>query len=279
MFTHYTNEFETLEILLRDYVQAEEGEDKVAKEALANYLNAQDMEFVKCIQVILHLGRNPQQNVEDPEALYHKTMQAFDTLKGWRPQDIEVRHMMIKIPLDTYFMDGLKVLGLAKKQPIETERLTIRPLSFEDLEAVYQIASDEEVAHYMRFDAHKSKEETKVLLEAYITSGDCYALAIHEKETGAFVGLFVFKKGEEAEDYTLTSFNGKAYWNKGYNTEILKAMKPYAKEVLGAKTLTAYVVGDNKGSCKVLEKNDFQVIEALNKEDLTCPLFIYQIQL
>ena len=39
-------------------------------------------------------------------------MNAFNMLKGWRPQDIEVRHMVIKIPLDVYFATGLKVLGI-----------------------------------------------------------------------------------------------------------------------------------------------------------------------
>ena len=112
MFTQYTNEFKTLETLFTGYVQQEEGEDKASKDALITYLNQQEMEFVKCVQIILHLGRNPQNATEDPEALYNKTMYAFNTLKGWRPQDIEVRHMVIKIPLDTYFANGLKVLGI-----------------------------------------------------------------------------------------------------------------------------------------------------------------------
>lgn len=112
MFTHYTNELKKLHTLLYNYVQEEEGQDKASKEALIAYLNEQDMEFIKCVQVILHVGRNPENKGEDPQALYEKTMNAFNMLKGWRPQDIEVRHMVIKIPLDVYFATGLKVLDI-----------------------------------------------------------------------------------------------------------------------------------------------------------------------
>lgn len=112
MFKEYKNQSETLLELLRAYCQCEEGKDKASKEALSKYLNEQDMEFVKWVQVVIHLGCNPQEGT--PEEVYRKTMQAFNLLKGWRPQEIEVRNMIIKNPLDQYFIKGLKVLGLSE---------------------------------------------------------------------------------------------------------------------------------------------------------------------
>lgn len=110
MFQEYKNQSNKLLELLSAYCKCEEGKDKEAKEALSHFLNEQDMEFVKWVQVVLHLGCNPQEGA--PEEVYNKTMQAFNLLKGWRPQEIEIRNMIIKNPLDEYFINGLKVLGI-----------------------------------------------------------------------------------------------------------------------------------------------------------------------
>lgn len=283
MLAYYTKEFEELKCLLSAYCNEEEGKDKESKNALIGYLLEQEMNFIKCIQVVFHLGRNPERYEGNlPETLYEKTMRSFDTLKGWRSKEIEIRNMIIKIPLDVYFAGGLQVLGMGKgtSNDVETDNLKLRPLSFDDLEDVYHLASAEEVAQYMRFDRHENKEQTKALLSDYIENKQHNALAIIEKASGAFVGVFVFKQNEEeASDYSLTTFNGKAFWNKGYSTEILQAAMPYAKEVLGAKTLRAYVISQNKGSCKVLEKSNFKVVKILEFEDLPCPLLVYKIDL
>ena len=42
---------------------------------------------------------------------------------------------------------------------IETERLTLRPLSIEDCDAVYKWVSDEDVARYMVYPTYTSKEK------------------------------------------------------------------------------------------------------------------------
>ena len=112
MFTHYQDQFKTLQSLLSQYVLEEEGKDEASKKALITYLNEQDMAFVKCVQVILHVGRNAKNQGENPHLLYEHTMNAFDKLKGWRSKEIEVRHMIIKIPLDVYFKNGLKYLQI-----------------------------------------------------------------------------------------------------------------------------------------------------------------------
>ncbi|MEF9960061.1 MAG: GNAT family N-acetyltransferase [Niameybacter sp.] len=279
MFIQYQNQIQTLPSLLKAYCEAEEGQDKAEKVALSDYLNAQDMAFIKWVQVVLHLGRNPQSGTDIPEELYNKTLQAFDMLKGWRPKEIEIRHMILKNPLHVYFQQGLEVLGIGP-QEVTTNRLLMRPLGRQDLESIYALASDEEVAQFMRFFRHTSLEETQALLEEYLDESSCHSLAIFEQESKQFVGVFVFKKSEEdPQVYSLTTFTGKAYWNKGYSTEILEVMKPYGKEVIKAQTLMAYVVSENTGSCKVLEKNGFEVVKTLTFEDLSCPLLIYAFKL
>ena len=112
MFTEYQEQFKIVQDLFSQYVLESEGNDEISRKALIDYLNDQDMAFVKCVQVILHVGRNPKNQGENPHLLYERTMNAFDQLKGWRSQEIEVRHMIIKIPLDVYFNNGLKYLQI-----------------------------------------------------------------------------------------------------------------------------------------------------------------------
>ena len=48
---------------------------------------------------------------------------------------------------------------------LETERLRLRPFSAEDDVAVFALASDPEVARFVRFEAHRNIEATRAFLE------------------------------------------------------------------------------------------------------------------
>ena len=52
---------------------------------------------------------------------------------------------------------------------LETERLVLRPFEFNDAEVMYNSwASDEEVAKYLTWNAHKSIEDTKFIIDLWI---------------------------------------------------------------------------------------------------------------
>lgn len=115
MLERYTDQFTELRCLLEDYVKASEGsaEEKACQNKLKEYLGSQEMDFVKAIQVVLHIGRTKTlEETQAPEALYKETMNAFNMLKGWRPQEIEINNMIIKVPLDVYLMKGMQILQI-----------------------------------------------------------------------------------------------------------------------------------------------------------------------
>ncbi|MBP5530370.1 MAG: GNAT family N-acetyltransferase, partial [Lachnospiraceae bacterium] len=76
-----------------------------------------------------------------------------------------------------------------KTPTIETERLLLRPLVFEDCyEAFERWTSDPDVARYMRYNAHKSVEETKEWLSTVDTESDtAYDFAICVKAEGNYL--------------------------------------------------------------------------------------------
>ena len=56
-------------------------------------------------------------------------------------------------------------------------------------------------------------------------------------------------------------------------------MIPYAREVLQASVLQAYVVGGNLSSRRVLEDSGFSVVEILRFDELSDGLYIYRLAL
>lgn len=108
MFKHYETQLQTIQRLLEDYVRS--GYGKAETEALKQYLNEQDMACVQLAQVILYVGKTKNQVQETTkEALYTNIMNAFNQLKGWRTQEMEVNNMIIKVPMDVEFRKGIAI--------------------------------------------------------------------------------------------------------------------------------------------------------------------------
>lgn len=85
---------------------------KEKKEALENYLNTQDFEDVKIMQVVMYIGRDTEQsNVKPAAELFEDNYNAFDR-NGWNKKSIEVSQMVQKVPLDEYLIKGKELLNL-----------------------------------------------------------------------------------------------------------------------------------------------------------------------
>lgn len=162
---------------------------------------------------------------------------------------------------------------------METKNLLFRPLEPADAAALFSLTSDERVARYMRFDTHHSLRQTEELVAEY-NAPENRGFLILSKPSGHLVGLFALKADqEEPGTYSLTTFTAPSYWNRGYATEALQVMLPYAREILNAKALTAYVVERNTGSRRVLEKSGFSVFHRLEFPDLEGGLLVYRLRL
>lgn len=153
------------------------------------------------------------------------------------------------------------------------------PLTMEHAPSLYRLTSQESVSRYMRFTTHVSPRQAEELCEELMKPG-CYAFWVCEKETQEPVGVFSLKKEDgETGCYSLSAFQAPESWNKGYNGELLRRFCAYAKSQLGARALTAYVVGENSASRRSLEKHGFHVVETLRFADCPSGLLIYRLEL
>ena len=161
---------------------------------------------------------------------------------------------------------------------METAALVLTPLRPEDAGEVFSVTSSPAVARFMRFDTHTRREEAAALIEEY-TAGSNRGFALRRRTDGRFVGVFALKAGETPGVYTISVFLGEAHWGHGYFTQLLGRMIPYAREVLQASVLQAYVVGENLSSRRVLEDSGFSVAEILRFDGLSDGLYIYRLAL
>ena len=169
-------------------------------------------------------------------------------------------------------------------QELETGRLLLRRLSIDDSEMMHNNwASDPQVAHFMRWDAHRSWVTTAELLnewEKHYPEPDFYQWGIENKHSGVLFGTISLtpcrdlKTGwhlnpERLGDAWEVGYAiGRKWWNQGYATEALCAVRDYWFGTVGGLWLAACHANENIASSAVLQKAGF-----VYDHDATCRRF------
>ena len=164
----------------------------------------------------------------------------------------------------------------AGTQEIETERLLLRRLLPEDAGMMYRNwASDPEVTRYLRWEPHESEAQTRDLLTAWAElypNPDYYQWCLVEKATGEVFGTISIFRSAAAEPTARDEWPGfdrsngiwevgycigKAWWNKGFTTEALKAVVEYWFRNTDSTWLACSHALTNPASGKVMQKAGF----------------------
>ena len=164
----------------------------------------------------------------------------------------------------------------AGTQEIETPRLLLRRLTPEDAPMMYRNwANDPDVTRFLRWEPHKNEAETYELLTAWATlypNPDYYQWAIVEKATGEVFGTISVFRSDAAEPNPRDEWPGfddcngiwevgycigKAWWNKGYTTEALKAVLDFWFKNTDSDWLACSHAFQNPASGKVMTKAGF----------------------
>ena len=150
-------------------------------------------------------------------------------------------------------------MKFAELKELETSRLHLRRLGFEDLYDYYeQITSDGDVTRYLAMEPHQDIGETMAELEQTLAgyeAGDCYRWAIARKEDDGIIGLVELSDFEaENEGCSVCCMLGKQWWNQGYGTEAVREVIRFALEELEARKITAAYMAPNAAAGRMLEK-------------------------
>ena len=148
---------------------------------------------------------------------------------------------------------------------VETDRLILRPVTYEDAEDLYDYCSDVEVTKYLTFPTYKSMEDAYTSLDKFFLSrGDnLEAYAIVLKENNKMIGTvdpLAFHNGISEIGYVIN----RNYWGNGYMTEaVIKTCEELFK--LGIRRIEVCHHPDNMRSKRVIEKCGF-VYEGLRRK-------------
>ena len=148
-------------------------------------------------------------------------------------------------------------MNFVELRELETARLKLRRLSFDDLYDYYErIGSDGEVSKYLPFEPHQDIGETLALMEEALVryeEENFYRWGI-ENEDGLIGVVELLHFDEESESCTFTCMLGKQWWGQGYAAEALKEVFRFAKEELEVKKLTADHMAPNTAAGAVMRK-------------------------
>lgn len=139
---------------------------------------------------------------------------------------------------------------------IKTDRLLLRKFNTSDTEAIFSAwTSDERVAKYTSWNAHKSIEDTKAYVE-YMTnktelSDYNWIIELDNKIIGS---INVCYSNDQSEIVGLAYVLAHDYWGKGYMTEAAKAVINFLFNDVNYRKIIAGCDSKNIGSARVLEK-------------------------
>ena len=142
-------------------------------------------------------------------------------------------------------------------EKIETERLILHRLRYEDAEEIfYGYASKPEATKYLSWQTHKSIEDTRSFLRYTIAgwnSGTDFSFALRLRSNHQMIGSIglIHENGKIQFGYVISP----THWGHGYATEacteVMKILR--TKEML--YRVSTFVDIENKASIRVLEKS------------------------
>ncbi|MFM0899470.1 GNAT family N-acetyltransferase [Streptococcus suis] len=156
---------------------------------------------------------------------------------------------------------------LAKFACFETDRLYLRPFSFEDGESFYEIVSNPENLPFI-FPALEDRNIAfSTMVEKFMRS-PLGNWVLVDKHSERMIGALCFEKlDERLLTAELSYFLKKDYWSRGLMTEAVKNLVFLAFYEFGLKELTIITHEENVASQMVARKAGFVQIEQYKGSD------------
>lgn len=111
---------------------------------------------------------------------------------------------------------------------LETERLILRTVVYDDASAIFDYCKDEETTRYVRFKRHVTIEDTYEQLEKTFLNRDpkkrLDAFAIVDKKSGRMIGTVDASEFKDNNSVELGYMIHKDFWNKGVMTEAVSCV-------------------------------------------------------
>jgi [ribosomal protein S5]-alanine N-acetyltransferase len=139
---------------------------------------------------------------------------------------------------------------------VETERLVLQALRYEDAEEIFYVyASKPQSTRFVSWPMHETIEDTRRFLEYAIhgrTLGNDYSFAIRTKANNRFIGTFGILNTNPRIQFGYVL--GPIHWGHGYATEVCTRMMKLLRQ-LTDRPIGTFVDSENIASARVLIKS------------------------
>lgn len=154
---------------------------------------------------------------------------------------------------------------------IETERLYLRELNFDDIPFILSLLNSPGWLRYIGDRGVKNEEQAKEYLlkgpmKSYGENGFGLYL-VKEKISGWSIGLCGLLKRDNLQYPDLGFAFLPDFMGKGFAMEASKGVLDLSKSDLGLVTILAIVLPDNKSSIRLLEKLGFQYMKTVQVKE------------
>ena len=142
---------------------------------------------------------------------------------------------------------------------LNTQRLTLRELSFKDIEVIYKLRSSKEVNKLITRETPKNLEDAQAFIktchqEFKNENRIFWAIELNEK----LVGTIVFHKIDLKVKYAEIGYElNPKFQQKGIMSEAMKTVLEFGIDKMKLKTIEAFTHKNNTASIALLEKHLF----------------------
>ena len=152
-------------------------------------------------------------------------------------------------------------LDLSRFQVLVTDRLRLRALSLDDIDAVFAMRSDPKAMEFVPRPLARSLDDARALINSILEEqavGNGIIWAITLKDDPQMIGTIGYWRIQK-EHYRgeLGYMLLPAHWGKGIISEAIAAVTEHGFRAIGFHSIEAIVDPGNPASMKVLEKNGF----------------------
>lgn len=155
---------------------------------------------------------------------------------------------------------------------LETERLTLREFTPDDVDVLLALDQDPRVRTYVEDGVPVTREEAQITIEhflAYYERGDVFGFwAAIERETGEFLGWFHFRP-EDRSNITEPELGYRliaSCWGKGFGTEGSRALIDHGFAHPQVKRVIASTMAVNTASRRVMEKAGMRLVRTFHMD-------------
>jgi ribosomal-protein-alanine N-acetyltransferase len=147
------------------------------------------------------------------------------------------------------------MIRLSMPARIETDRLLLQRLKYEDAEEIfYAYASKPEATRYLSWATHESVDDTRLFLKSVVDSWDygadySYSIRLKNRVLIGSIGM-LHDNGKVQIGYVISP----TQWGKGYTTEALSALLNILRNLKDVYRIGTFVDVDNAASIRVLQK-------------------------